>query len=182
MAKTKNIPFTIRSFTAGDLAACKRLYTEGLLSKSIAPNDTGVDIDNIQQVYMRKGANHFWVAVANDVVVGMLGVQHHEPGVGEIRRLRVVPQLRRKGIGSALLETALAFCQQKSDVKVTLDTVMDRDIAIQLFEKFHFKHHKSKTVGDKELLYFYLDLYSSEKSQKSAGKETQKGLTQDGPR
>lgn len=160
------ISYQIRSFAPSDAPACKRLYTEGLLSFSLAPNDTGWDIDNIQQVYLGCPANHFWVAVtATGEIVGMLGVQHHEPGVAEVRRLRVVKEHRRRGIGRKLLETALSFCQQKGDVKVTLDTMMDREMALAIFEKFRFRHHRSKKIGDKELLYFYLDLYSSEKKQ-----------------
>lgn len=156
--------YKIRSFQTGDGEACRKLYTEGLISNSLAPNDTGWDIDNIDQVYMQRPENHFWVAVTDKgQVVGMLGVQHHEAGVGEIRRLRVAKDHRRRGIGSMLLETALRFCQQRADVKVMLDTAMDKDQAMPLFEKFHFRHHSSKQFGNKELLYFYADLYSGEK-------------------
>lgn len=156
--------YEIRSFRPQDAAACRRLYTEGLLSKSIAPNDTGWDIDNIEQVYMRTTSSHFWVATTPEgEVVGMMGVQHHEPGVGEIRRLRVAKEHRRRGIGSALLETALRFCQQRGDVKVALDTMMDREQALAMFERFHFRHHGSKQLGERELLYFYADLYTQER-------------------
>lgn len=157
-------PYRIRSFQKKDLESCKKLYTSGLLGAHLAPNDTGWDMDNIQEVYMRSPGNHFWVAVtSDDKVVGMLGVQHHEPGVGEIRRLRVCPNHRRKGIGASLLETAIKFCQQRGDVKVTLDTVIDKEQAMPLFEKFQFRHHSSKQIGDKELMYFYVDLYTGPK-------------------
>ncbi len=171
MAVPKDIEFKIRSFAPKDLAACRLLYTDGMISGGIAPNDTGWDIDNIEKVYMRQSQNHFWVALTpKGEIVGMLGVQHHEPGVGEIRRLRVDRKHRRRGIGRSLLEVALRFCQQKGDVKVTLDTVMDKAIAMPLFEKFHFRLQKTKQVGEKELLYFYLDLYSGEKRHTDNGK------------
>ena len=38
---------------------------------------------------------------------------------------------------------------------------------MKLFEKFHFRHGHGKTVGDRELRYFYLDLYS--RDQPTAG-------------
>lgn len=164
MAANASNPYRIRSFQSKDRKACRRLYTQELLGTCLAPNDTGWDMDNIDEVYMRKPQNHFWVAVTDkDEVVGMLGVQHHEAGVGEVRRLRVVAAHRRKSLVVSLLETALRFCQQRGDVKVTLDTVMDKEIAMPLFEKFHFRYHSSKQVGEKELLYFYVDLYSSER-------------------
>lgn len=171
MSVSTQTQYTIRSFEPKDLTACRKLYTDGLLSGSLAPNDTGLDIDNLEQVYMRPPQNHFWVATTPEgEVVGMLGVQHHEAGVAEIRRLRVRQEHRRRGIGSALLETALRFCQEKGDVKVTLDTVMDKDMAVPLFEKFHFRLQNTKVVGEKELLYFYLDLYSGEKKHTDNGK------------
>jgi ribosomal protein S18 acetylase RimI-like enzyme len=94
--------------------------------------------------------------------VGMIGVQHHEEGVGEIRRLRVRQDMRRKGIGSALVEQALKFCQENSYLKITLDTFWEREPAIKLFEKFRFRHSRSRNVAGKELMYFYLDLYMRE--------------------
>ncbi len=161
--------FSLRSFKPADLAACKRLYTEGLLSGTLPPNDTGYDIDDIAGVYMKRPENHFWVVqIDGGEVVGMLGVQHHEKGVAEIRRLRVAKGFRRRGIGAALLDTALRFCQARGDVKVTLDTVMNREIALKIFEKFHFKQQNSKHIGQKDVIYFYLDLYAPLKKPKDA--------------
>src|SRR5687767_3972088 len=87
-----NLPVTIRSFRPCDQAACRKLYVEGLIGGRIADNDTGMDIDDIESAYMRQPGNHFWVAETPEgEVVGMIGVQHHDddPGVGEVRRLRV---------------------------------------------------------------------------------------------
>jgi len=84
---------------------------------------------------------------------------HDEQGCGEIRRLRVRADHRRKGIGSALVEAAVRFCHEKGYVKIELDTFVDREAAIRLFEKFRFRHSRSRKVGEKELMYFYLDLY-----------------------
>ncbi len=166
--------FLIRSFRATDLPACQRLYVEGLIGGSIAENDTGFDIDDIESAYMRAPGNHFWVATAPAVdgepgsdpstgqVIGMVGVQHHDAGVGEIRRLRVARTHRRRGIGSALVETALRFCQERQYLKITLDTFMERDPAVNLFRKFRFHHDRTRKVGEKELMYFYLDLYAGE--------------------
>jgi ribosomal protein S18 acetylase RimI-like enzyme len=156
--------FDIRSFRPPDQAACKKLYVEGLLGGQLAENDTGLDIDNIEGAYMRTPGNHFWVAtVPPDEVVGMIGVQHHEQGVGEIRRLRVRNDVRRKGLGTRLVEVALKFCQDNNYLKITLDTFMDREPAIKLFEKFRFRHDRTRSVAGKELLYFYLDIYGQDK-------------------
>src|SRR5439155_9047690 len=103
----------IRSYRAGDAPACTQLYREGLLGGKIAENDTGLDMDDIEQAYMSAPGSHFWVAesIAHDErppeVIGMIGVQHHEDNVGEIRRLRVRGEQRRRGIGGACVQTSL---------------------------------------------------------------------------
>lgn len=163
MDSLTDVPVTVRSFRPSDLPACRKLYSEGLVGGKLAENDTGLDIDDIEAVYMNTPGCHFWVAEDEQgQLVGMIGVQHHDEGVGEIRRLRVAQDLRRRGIGSKLVEAALKFCQEKGYLKITLDTFMEREPAIKLFEKFRFRHMRSKNVAGKDLMYFYLDLYTGE--------------------
>jgi ribosomal protein S18 acetylase RimI-like enzyme len=150
----------VRSFTPRDAQACKRLYLEGPIGHENASNDTGIDIDDIPLAYFGSPASHFWVAENDqDEVVGMIGVQAHEFGEGEIRRLRVRCDHRGRGIGSALLETAIKFCKEHEHLKVTLDTAFDPEPTIKMFEKLQFKHARTKDLGGKTLFYFYLDLY-----------------------
>jgi ribosomal protein S18 acetylase RimI-like enzyme len=153
--------WAIRDFHPHDLPECQKLYKDGLIGGKIAENDTGLDIDDIDAVYMHSKGNRFWVAqIPDGRVVGMVGVQHHEEGTAQIRRLRVAQDHRRRGIGSALLETALRFCQQQQYMKVTLDTFMEREPALALFKKFRFVHERTRSVNGKELMYFYMDLYA----------------------
>ncbi len=170
---TPSPTYRIRSFRREDMAACTQLYREGLLGGKIAENDTGLDIDDIDQAYMSKPGSHFWVAELTPPkadIVGMIGVQQHEDNVGEIRRLRVRLDQRRRGIGSALIEAALKFCQERGYLKIALDTFVEREPAIKLFEKFHFRHSRTRTLNDKEILHFYLDLY-----QRDEGRQQQLG-------
>lgn len=172
MERDSNIPagVTIRSFSPEDQAACQSLYELGLIGGTLAANDTASDIDSIASAYMKPG-NHFWVAqsdAATGTIVGMIGVQHHDEGVGEIRRLRVHPDFRRRGIGTALVETAVRFCREENYLKVTLDTFWERDPAIQLFQQFKFRHYRTKQFGDRELVYFYLDLYAGDEPEPHA--------------
>jgi len=157
----------IRSFAQSDAGVCRDLYMEGPIGGKIARNDTGLDIDDINLAYMSSPDNHFWVAEDGaGQVVGMIGVQQHESGEGEIRRLRVRSDCRRKGIGSALLESALKFCREKHHLKVILDTSMDLDPAIKLFEKFRFRLNRKRTIDGRTILYFYADLYSGDPTRK----------------
>jgi ribosomal protein S18 acetylase RimI-like enzyme len=163
MQTGNDIPITIRGFRPSDLPDCRKLYVEGLIGGKIAENDTGFDMDDIETVYMKSPGNHFFVAEnTSGEVVGMVGVQHYEENSGEIRRLRVRKDSQRRGIGTRLVEAAVKFCHENNYLKVTLDTFMDHEPAVRLFEKFRFRHSRSRNVAGKELLYFYLDLYSRE--------------------
>jgi ribosomal protein S18 acetylase RimI-like enzyme len=160
-------PVKVRSFRRSDLPTCTKLYREGLVGGRIAENDTGLDIDDIETAYMNSPESHFWVAEGEDgEVMGMIGVQGHKELVGEIRRLRVAQEHRRRGIGSALIEAALKFCQERGYLKIALDTFMEREPAVKLFEKFHFRHSRTRNVGGKEILHFYLDLYQTDRPAK----------------
>src|SRR5690554_475555 len=107
MESAGSVHFRIRSFRKEDLPACRVLYQEGLLGGKIAENDTALDIDDIESVYMNSPGNHFWVAESDTgEVLGMIGVQHHDKDEAQIRRLRVAQSHRRQGIGSSLMENA----------------------------------------------------------------------------
>jgi len=168
VAAPGEISVSVRGFEARDQSACDSLYREGLLGGKLAENDSGLDMDDIESVYMKTDGNHFWVAESDGKVIGMIGVQHHDEDVGEIRRLRVHPDYRRRGIGSTLIEQALRWCEEHNYLKITLDTFMDREPAMKLFQKFHFLHSRTRVVNGRELHYFYLDIYQGEQKK---GKE-----------
>ena len=91
----------------------------------------------------------------------MIGVLHSD-GMGEIRRLRVRSDVRGRGIGITLLEHAVRFCKDKNYLKVALDTYIEREEAIKLFAKHQYRLDRTRQYAGKEMIYFYLDLYTSE--------------------
>jgi len=170
VASSGEISIKIRSFEPRDQGACVGLYREGLLGGKLAENDSGLDVDDVQSAYMRADGNHFWVAETDDgKVIGMIGVQHHDADLGEIKRLRVHPDFRRRGIGSRLIEQALLWCEEHSYLKINVDTFMDREAAVKLFQKFHFLHSRTRVVNGRELHYFYLDIYQREQKRRETG-------------
>ena len=85
----------------------------------------------------------------------------HGPACGpHTVRLRVDPGYRSRGIGRRLVEHAIEYCRQRSYLKVILDSYVERRDAIALFERLGFRPAGEKTRAGKQVLDFYLDLYS----------------------
>lgn len=150
----------VRTYEPRDQPAVNRLYTEGLLAGQIADNDTGADIENIQEGYFGDERHHFWVVEAGDRVVGMIGVAADEDHSAEIRRLRLDPDLQdQTEIAYLLLETAVSHCKHHGFLKVLLDTRFEHEAAVGVFDRLGFLHNRTRAIHGKDLLEFYLDLY-----------------------
>ncbi|HEX8911467.1 MAG TPA: GNAT family N-acetyltransferase [Humisphaera sp.] len=167
-------PIEIRPFRACDAAACRRLFAEGRLGdRGPDADDPGTDVEFVEKHYLGQGSG-FWVATAADgpiagEVVGMIGVLRHDDGTAEVRRLRVDARYRRRGIGAALVEEALRFCQAGGYLRIIMDTYMERQPAVQLFQKFRFQHGRTRQGKTKDRLYFYLDLYGGDGRHQASG-------------
>lgn len=150
---------TVRSFLPEDQANVYRLYNDGMLEGTIAPNDTGADIDNIAEAYFDDPRHHFWIAERDGQVIGMIGVGSDEEHTAEIRRLRVDPQHQDTGIAHILIDTALNHCKNNGYLKIRLDTRYEKTSALDHFERIGFQYTRTRTAPGKEVLEFYLDLY-----------------------
>lgn len=148
-----------------DFPSVNTLYELGRLAGQTPENDSAADIDNLVAAYFSdEDGSHFWIAEIrpedkDPVAVGMVGVQRDGTDSAEIRRLRVHPEHRQRGIGTRLMETALAFCQHRGYLKIVLDTRIERVEAIHLFERFGFQLNRTRDVHGKPIHDFYLDLY-----------------------
>lgn len=150
----------VRTFQPPDQPAVSELYHAGLLAGQLAPNDTGADIEMIQEAYLTDHRHHFWVAELEGRVVGMIGVVSDEEHTAEVRRLRVGQTHQTTEIAAVLLKTAIDHCKHHGFLKVRLDTRFERDDALSLFDRVGFQHTRSRELHGKELLEFYLDIYS----------------------
>lgn len=148
-----------------DCRSINTLYELGRLAGQTAENDSAADIDNLVAAYFSdEDGSHFWMAdllrdPQTPTPVGMVGVQRNGADSAEIRRLRVHPEHRQRGIGTRLMETALSFCQRRGYLKIVLDTRIERVEAIRLFEQFGFQLNRTRDVLGKPIHDFYLDLY-----------------------
>ena len=98
---------TIRGFREADADQVRALFTK--VNRSLAPPSLSErmdayivqslreEIDRISDYYGAKGGS-FWVAVSNDRIVGMFGLEPSSPDTMELRRMYVDPDCRRQGI------------------------------------------------------------------------------------
>lgn len=91
--------------------------------------------------------SHFLAAVANEKVLGYIGVQEI---VGEayITNIAVFPEYRRRGIAQALLQKAVDAAQNRNCAFITLEVRKSNCSAIALYEKLDFKN-----VGERKNFY-----------------------------
>lgn len=151
---------TFRLATVADQPAIERLYLGGGEDGHLRENDTGADIIHLSDAYLAEdGSSGFWVAILDGDVIGMIGVQRTSDNSADVRRLRVLPQYRRRGVGSRLLEMAIDFCREREYLKVVLDVRVERGPAISMFRKFGFTHAADRDVDGRRTIDFYLDLY-----------------------
>lgn len=103
------------------------------------------DYESILDVY--KGRGRFWLALVENQVVGTVAIAEIDKTTARLRRMFVLPQLQREGVGQQLFETALRFVKEKEYSKIVLDTDKRMHQAQRFYEKNGF--HKVRGEGDR---------------------------------
>ena len=93
------------------------------------------DLLDIQNNYLNKG-DMFWVALGeNNRVIGCIGYETINPLEARVHRLYIKPELKRQGIGSALLETVVKYVKEKGYKKISIHTGDEKYWESKLFYK-----------------------------------------------
>ena len=93
------------------------------------------DLLDIKTSYLDKG-DMFWVALGeNNRVIGCIGYETIKPLEARIHRLYIKPELKRQGIGSALLETLVKYVKEKGYNKLSIHTGDEKYWESKLFYK-----------------------------------------------
>ena len=79
---------------------------------------------------------------------------------GELRRLSVDINYRRRGLAQALLETAEAYAREQGYTTLSLSTITPLTPAIALYEKFGYRRCGEDRYGAITVLHFTKDLVS----------------------
>jgi putative acetyltransferase len=91
--------------------------------------------------FYRKNGGEFWVAVSDEKVVGSIALIKIGNGAGVIRKMFVAKEFRGKklGIAQKLLETLIAYCDQRDINAVYLGTINRLEAAVRFYERNGFE-------------------------------------------
>jgi GNAT superfamily N-acetyltransferase len=90
------------------------------------------EIDRIVAYYGERDGG-FWVALRDDIIAGMFGLERIAPDAMELRRMYVDPLARRSGIGRKMLHRAEAECRGRGIARLELSTSELQSAALALY-------------------------------------------------
>jgi ribosomal protein S18 acetylase RimI-like enzyme len=76
------------------------------------------------------------VATIDDRIAGMVCVHEIKDGIAPISNLYVLEQYRRQGIGTALLESVIAFVGPKTEIRLTVSRA---NMAGRIYRRLGFR-------------------------------------------
>jgi ribosomal protein S18 acetylase RimI-like enzyme len=125
----------------------RRLILEGLgehfgfIDETLNP-----DIDDITANYIVAG--HVFVVVqdGNDIV-GMGALVFRGEGIGQMVRVSVRSDYRRKGIGKAIVEHLIEVARQRGVRRLIVETNSDWYDAIGLYKRLGFVEYRRSDIG-----------------------------------
>ncbi len=160
---------TIREFVPKDAQAVHRLFADGQWQfaagieaeiESYVEETLVGDLSDIESYYTGPDGCNFWVAEIDGQVRGMIGLQRRSEKKGELRRLSVDINYRRRGLAQTLLETAEAYAREQGYTTLSLSTITPLTPAIALYEKFGYRRCGEDRYGAITVVPFTKDLFS----------------------
>ena len=139
----------VRPVRDEDRLPLAKLYAAVAEERIYIGGEPPVDVEKRAASYTLDGG--FFLAEADGEIVGMLNVFTSHHGYGEIGMM-VAKDWRGRGVGSALMDAAIAFARERGLHKLTLDVFVHNENAIALYKKFGFveegrrvKHYRRKS-------------------------------------
>jgi len=139
----------IRAFLPADAAAVRELFIqvnrllapvhlaeafEGYITRSLAE-----EIDRLADYYSDRSGG-FWVAVDDDEIVGMFGLEASGEHAMELRRMYVAPGARRRGIARKMLAFAEEECRRRNRLQLQLSTSELQQDALALYRNAGYEN------------------------------------------
>jgi GNAT superfamily N-acetyltransferase len=92
------------------------------------------EMDRVADYYAERGGA-FWVAIRDQKMVGMFGLEPASSDALELRRMYVDPTARRSGIARLMLQFAEAECRRRNVRRLELSTSELQPAALALYRQ-----------------------------------------------
>jgi GNAT superfamily N-acetyltransferase len=120
-------------------------YVQWLQEKVKQEHGISVDVDTILQSFMR-GLDAFYpprgrmyLSQVDDEIVGLGGLKPLDNSIGEIKRMFVKSEYRRRGIGKLILDKLIADARSIGYTKIRLDSPRFSIEAHRLYQSMGFQ-------------------------------------------
>ena len=153
--------FQIRAGTNRDIPSIKNVVFSSLKEFDLNPDPNGKDQDlnDIENSYLAD--NGFFGVVVNtetNLVVGCFGLFQVNQQICELRKMYLLKELRGKGLGKFILDTAIQIAREKHYIKIVLETISALKTAIFLYQRYGFKEIKPREINARVDQAFELDI------------------------
>src|SRR6266702_297468 len=143
----------IRAISPPDAAAVRELFIrvnrllapahmveafESYIARSLAE-----EIDRLADYYSSRNGG-FWVAVDDDEVVGMFGLEASGEHAMELRRMYVAPGFRRRRIARKMLAFAEDECRRRNRLRLQLSTSELQKDALALYRNAGYESEREE--------------------------------------
>lgn len=143
---------SIRPYTSSDRSAVLALRANS--DAGLAATVPASFYDDLQSIDTAYEGGAFVIAESEDMIVGMGGLLR----TGEIVRMRVAAQHRRKGIASQILEALLLRARELGLSRVFLHTLSEQFAGQQLYQATGFHESERGEIHGNSIIGYEKDL------------------------
>jgi ribosomal protein S18 acetylase RimI-like enzyme len=148
----------IRRYQDADNPAVWELHYRALeATGAYFPGKWNDDIDDIQNHYLNNGGE-FLIGTLDGKIVCMGAFRKKSDTLAEIKRMRVLPEYQRRGLGQAILNQLEAKAILLGYRELCLDTTTLQIAAQKMYEKNGFTEVRRGLMPPFEVIYYHKSL------------------------
>jgi N-acetylglutamate synthase-like GNAT family acetyltransferase len=120
--------------------------------------DCTVSIDRIEENYLSRPQDHFWVAESHGEIIGTVGLCVHED-VAHLHCLRAVDDSLDHVVRKSLVRVAAGHAHHHGCLKLVVHAQVDVGRAAEFLHRLGFEFSRHREVDKWPVAEFYLNLY-----------------------
>ena len=139
---------TIRPADAGDRDSVRALYEHKITAEVSYDSDVKADwadsqeAEELYEKIITQDGKIGFLAQTNEDIVGLVvifkaNISVHESQYWKVQSISVAPEYRTKGVGTMLMEHAMAYMKEQGGERVVLEVASDNP-AVNFYEKLGF--------------------------------------------